>query len=177
MAAHQPPGGQGKKAFNNHGTCYDVQVAAFARYCGSDAIVSTVLEESFPRRVQGQFRADGGQPYEQMRTKAWDYSVMNLTAFFALARIGAETGRDLWRFEGKDGRGIRKTLDYLLPYATGEKTWPHGQITGWHPESLYPLLMEAAIVYNEPNYAQKAAALPGVGDALRFKSDHMLNRD
>jgi hypothetical protein len=35
----------------------------------------------------------------------------------------------LWNFETKDGRGIRKAIDYLIPFALDPQRWKHEQIT------------------------------------------------
>ena len=52
--------------------------------------------------------------------------------------MGEQLGVDLWTFETKDGRGIRKALDYLTCYATGDKKWEYEQITALKGEALAP---------------------------------------
>ncbi len=157
-----PLGQKEAKSFNNHGTWYDVQVATFALATGREAVARAVLEEVGPRRIARQIKEDGRQRFELMRTKSWDYSVMNLDAHFRLAAIGERLGVDLWHFESRTGAGLRKALDYLLPFALGEEAWPGKQIRDFHPEALLPLLKQAAAVYDEPRYTAAMAALtPG----------------
>src|SRR5262245_57834104 len=140
-------------ARNNHGSWYDVQVATFALFVGEgEESVKKLLEQSKAKRIARQIEPDGRQPLELKRTKAFDYSQGNLRALFALATLGDRVGVDLWRFETADGRGIRKALDWLVPYATREKEWPYEQITGLRGESLAPLLRRAAVAYEEPRY-------------------------
>jgi hypothetical protein len=71
--------------------------------------------------------------------------------------IGEHVGVDLWRYETKDGRGIRKTLDWLVPYATGEKKWTNKQIGKLSPAGMAPLLRRAAVAYQEPKYYELSA--------------------
>lgn len=70
-------------------------------------------------------------------------------------------GVDLWRFETQDGRSIRKALEYLIPYATGEKKWEAEQITALRGASLAPLLRRAAVAYKEERYERLVEQLAG----------------
>jgi hypothetical protein len=149
-------------AANNHGSWYDVQVATFALFVGEDeADVKNFLEESKTKRIARQIEPDGRQPLELKRTKAFDYSQTNLRALFALATLGERVGVDLWRYETPDGRGIRKALDWLIPFATGEKKWEHEQITGLRGASLAMLLRRAAVAYRDENYERLVEKLTG----------------
>jgi hypothetical protein len=149
-------------AANNHGSWYDVQVATFALFVGEDEeSVRKLLEESKTKRIARQIEPDGRQPLELKRTKAFDYSRVNLRALFALATLGERVGVDLWHFETKDGRGIRKALDWLIPYASGEKEWPYEQITPLRGGALAPELRRAGVAYQEERYEKLIEKLPG----------------
>jgi hypothetical protein len=43
-------------------------------------------------------------------------------------------------------------LDWLRPYALGEKKWEYQQIGGYKKADYYALLMQAAAAYKEPRY-------------------------
>ena len=43
--------------------------------------------------------------------------LFNLEALFDAASIADKLGMDLWNYETQDKRGIRKALDWLLPFA------------------------------------------------------------
>ncbi len=141
---------------NNHATWYDVQVASFALFCGDDKTAGEVLRNVPVRRIATQIEADGRQPLELARTRSWDYSTMNLRGMFALATLGEHVGVDLWNFRTDDGRSIRQALEWLIPYALGEKEWTHRQIRTFDPTNLVPLLRRAAIAYDEPRYEHLA---------------------
>jgi hypothetical protein len=91
--------------------------------------------ESARDRIRRQITPDGRQPRELERTRAWDYSVFNLTAFFHLATLGGRVGVDLWNAQ-PDGRSLRAALDWLIPFATGGRPWPHKQITTFRPQAV-----------------------------------------
>ncbi len=156
---------------NNHGTWYDVQVAAFALFVGEEALARAVLEHSAARRIAAHIQPDGRQPQELSRTRSYSYSTMNLRGMFELATLGERVEVDLWHFETDDGRGIRRALEWLIPYALGDQEWEHEQLGGIAPTSLVPLLRRAARVYHEPRYEQALRRIPGVESEDRL---HLL---
>ena len=137
---------------NNHGTFYDFQVADFALFTHQDGLARTVLMESRAKRITSQIEPDGRQPLETDRTRGISYSVMNLNGLVLLATLGDGTGVDLWDYRTKDGRGIRKALDWILPYSAGEKPWPYQQIEPYNPGDLLPALLRAAAHYPAGDY-------------------------
>jgi hypothetical protein len=155
-----PYGQDESKNGNNHETWYDVQVASIALYTGQRDLAKRTLEHS-RERIGRQFQPDGSQPRELERTRSWDYSAFNLVAFFNLGMLGERVGVDLWNFRTPDGRSLRHALDFMVPYATGERKWPEAQITDWRPDAIHPLLRRAAIVWNEPKYRALADKIGG----------------
>jgi Alginate lyase len=150
-------------ALNNHGSWYDAQLAVYALFVGDKESAKKVIEEAKTKRIARQIEQDGRQPLELKRTKGFDYSRVNLDALFALATMGDSLGVDLWHFETKDGRGIRKALEWLVPYATGEKKWEFEQLKGVQGGTLAPFLRRAAVAYSEQRYEKMIEKLPGRG--------------
>ncbi|HEX9454979.1 MAG TPA: alginate lyase family protein [Candidatus Binatia bacterium] len=157
------------KAQNNHGTWYDVQSACFARFVGRDEIAKKIMAEFPVRRLAKQIEIDGRQPQELARTQSWSYAIFNLEAFFAAAAIADRVGVDLWHYEATDKRAIRKALDWLVPFATGEKKWNYPQITPFGAEKLAPLLRRAALVFHQPAYEKAISQLPKIGADERWR--------
>jgi len=149
-------------ARNNHGTYYDMQVVSFALFLGKQELAEDVVRAARGKRIAIQIQPDGRQPLELVRTKAWSYSVGNLSGLMLLATLGDRVGVDLWHFQTEDGRSLGKALDYLAPFALGQQKWPHRQIGGWPPEMLFPLLRQAALKLPDRKYRDWANQLPAL---------------
>jgi hypothetical protein len=145
---------------NNHETWYDVQVAGLALYTGQPDVARRTLEGS-RERIARHFETDGRQPRELERTRSWDYSIFNLRAFFDLAALGERVGVDLWNHASPDGRSLKRGLDFLAPYAAGERKWALPQITPFRPGELHPLLRRASAAWTEPGYCTLASRIGG----------------
>lgn len=154
-------------AKNNHGTFYDVQVVSFALFLGNTDLARRVLREARTKRIALQIEPDGRQPLELQRTRAWSYSVGNLDGLMQLARLGENVGVDLWHFSTSDGRSIRKALDFLVPFALGDKKWNHQQLGQWQPQMLFPLIRRTATRYNDPQIQSLLKRLPESEQSLR----------
>jgi hypothetical protein len=164
-----PEGHAEAKGQNNHGTWYDVQIAAFALFVDKGDMAKKVLSGMPNARIATQIEPDGSQPRELERSLAWSYSLFNVKALFDGALMASQLGIDLWNYETPDKRSIRKALDWLVPYATGEKKWNYRQISGLQPEKLAPLLRRAAVRYREPAYERAIDKLPKVTGDERWQ--------
>ena len=157
-------------AKNNHGTYYDVQVVSFALFIGRKDLAKQILEQAKQKRIATQIEPDGRQPLELERTKAWSYSNGNLDGLMQLATLGQHVGVDLWNFQTKDGRGIRKALDFLVPIAVGEKKWAYQEIGGGvKPETLFPLMRRAAAIYRDRAYQEVMTKVPAAESSDRSR--------
>jgi hypothetical protein len=157
-----PHGREESKNGNNHETWYDVQVAGLALYTGQVEVARRTLEGA-RARIASQIEPDGRQPRELERTQSWHYSGFNLAAFMDLAALGRHVGVDLRQYRTPDGRSIRQALDFLVPYAAGERTWAFDQITPFSASTLHPLLRRAAAAWKEPTYRALASKVGGGG--------------
>jgi hypothetical protein len=155
------PNGRGEGATkNNHGTHYDVQIVSYALFLSKKSFAKRVLETAKQKRIASQIEPDGSQPLELERTKSWNYSTMNLEGMIQLARLGESANVDLWNYQTEDGRGIRKALEYLYPFAIGEQKWQFKQIEGWQPKRLFPLMHFAARKYRDEKFKSMLAKIP-----------------
>jgi hypothetical protein len=145
---------------NNHGTFYDVQSISFALFVHHTADAHQIAETAKQKRVALQIEPDGSQPLELARTKSWSYSNMNLDGLLLLARLSQNVGVDLWTYQTRDGRGIRRALEYLYPYAVEDRKWTFQQIEGFEAKVFFPLLRQAAAHYLDQKFQAAVSKIP-----------------
>ncbi len=166
-----PQGRAESRARNNHGSWYDVQLAAFALFVGKKGLAEKVLNDFPAKRIARQIESDGRQPYELARTRPWHYSLFNLEALFNASALADKIGIDIWAFQSPDGRSIRKALEWLIPYAVGEQKWTDAQMSDFERQRLSLLLRRAAIRSRNPVYEAAIKRLPEVSPNNR---EHLL---
>jgi len=151
---------EGQRA-NNHGTYYTVQVSAIAYFLNKTDITQKLLKSTMqdlgtapfqdvPRLIAVKINPDGTQPFEIQRANSLHYHLYNLYGVALLARIGDRTGVDIWNYE-IHGVGMRKALDFIIPYALGQQRWPYGQVEPLDNNALLYLqgiLCQAILHYN-----------------------------
>jgi len=113
-----------REAKNNHGTCWVMQVAEFARLTGNQELLVYCRERFKTVLLPGQLSPDGSFPQELRRTKPYGYSLFNLEAMAATCQILSTREENLWTFELPDGRGMRKAMAYMAPYIKDKRSWP-----------------------------------------------------
>ena len=171
MTTH-PYGLAERDAKNNHGTCWVMQVAEFARLT-KNSDMSAYCRERF-RKVLApeQIAADGSFPQELRRTKPYGYSIFNLEAMATVCQILSTPEDDLWRFELADGRGMGRAMEYLVPYIRDKSKWPHPADLMYYQE--WPMrqasLLFAGLALGRPEYVELWKTLPadsGVEEVVR----------
>jgi hypothetical protein len=75
---------------------------------------------------------------------------------FNLAKVGGNIGIDLWNYDTPEGSGLKKALDYLLPFALGNETWPHAQIKPIDKDGLHDLICQGIVNYKDNDSYIKA---------------------
>ena len=155
-----PHGNEEASNGNNHETWYDVQVASLALFTNQPDLARRTIEGS-RERIARQIEPDGRQPRELERTRAWSYSIFNLTAFFHLATLGERVGVDLWDYRTTDGRALRGALDFLVPFADGRIRWTYPEIGTFDPGAIHWLLRRAAVEWKSAGYRRLAARIGG----------------
>jgi hypothetical protein len=127
-------------------------------FVGELEVAQQVVKNAKQKRIAGCIEPSGEQPEELERTKGLHYSVFSMSAMAVLARMGEQLDEDLWNYKSDDGRSLRRGLDYVLPYLTGQKEWPHKQI---EEISISPsdvgLFYLSARRYHNPQYLEAIA--------------------
>jgi len=119
-----PHGKDEMNAKNNHGTCWIMQVASFSKLTGNTELLDFCRNRYKEVLLPNQMAADGSFPLELKRTKPFGYSLFNLDAMTTICRILSDKQNDLWNYRTKDGRSIRKGIEFLFPYISDKSKWP-----------------------------------------------------
>jgi hypothetical protein len=117
------PGIQEKLTKNNHSTCWAMQVSSFAKLCNNQALLDSVRIRYKTVLLPNQMAADGSLPLEMSRTKPYGYSIFNLDAMTMLCQILSTPSDNLWNFETRDGRSIKKGISFLYPFVQDKSKW------------------------------------------------------
>jgi hypothetical protein len=111
-------------AKNNHGTCWVMQVAAFARLTNNDSLMNACRNRYKTVLLPDQMATDGSFPQELRRTKPYGYSLFNLDAMATICQILSTPANNLWTYQTADGRSIRQGIAYLYPFVANKSSWP-----------------------------------------------------
>lgn len=111
-------------AANNHGTCWVMQVACFARFTGDKKLMNFCRNRYKMLLLPDQMARDGRFPREMTRTKPYGYSLFNLDAMATICQILSTSKDDLWHYQTKDGRSIKKGIEFMFPYIEDKEKWP-----------------------------------------------------
>jgi hypothetical protein len=146
-------GQEERNYYNNHGTCWYLQAAAFARLTGN-AEVLELCRKDFKLKLILQMDESGGFPAELERTKPYSYSIFNLEVMCALAQVISDENVNLFEFSTADGRGLALAMEFLYPYLKNKELWPYEpDIVYW---SCWPnrqaSLLFCGRALNEPKY-------------------------
>ncbi len=148
------------REINNHGTWYDVQVAHFALYTGQLELAKKILVSAQKNRLSAHVSADGSQKQELARTRAFTYSLINLSGLLALAELGRQSGVDYWDFPSAKKSLLKAAVDFMAVYADPKKTWTYQQVTDLNRIDLYPFLKQAEVFTGDRSYRELIAKLP-----------------
>ena len=108
---------------DNQETWADVQIAAFALYTGQTDVARTILEGARADVAQ-EFEPDGRQPRELAQHTLLGLQHLRFDGVSAPGCTRGTRRRRSLEYTTADGRSLRKGVDYLVPFATGEKRFP-----------------------------------------------------
>lgn len=139
---------------NNHGTCWVMQVAAFAHLTANDSLLIFCRERFKQVLVPDQIAPDGRFPLELERTKPYSYSLFNLDALAMCCQLLSTQDDNLWLYQTPEGQGMRVAMEFMFPYIQDRSRWPYP------PDVMYfdrfpvrhPSLLLAGIAYEQPAY-------------------------
>lgn len=147
---------------NNHATCWVMQTAVFARLTGNEPVLELCRERYETCLLPGQMAIDGSFPLELERTKPYGYSLFNLDAMALICMVLSTPDNDLWHFRTSDGRGMRRAVDFMMPYVRDKASWPYSHdVMYWESWPVaHPALLFAAVAYDDESCFELWARLP-----------------
>ena len=155
-----PQGARERASANNHGTYYDLQVAAVAAWLGDRAALRDALVRA-QARLARQIDATGAQPEELARATTAHYCHFNLQGWLGLVRIGRRTGLLRPDFAAEPWARLARAVAWTLRHDAG--AWPFRQIDAFDADRRLPLAahaLEVGALGVEALGAMEAAALP-----------------
>ncbi|MVT09615.1 alginate lyase family protein [Chitinophaga tropicalis] len=163
-----PYGKDEMNAKNNHGTCWVMQVACFAKLTNNDTLLQFCRDRYKQVLLPNQMAADGSFPLELARTKPYGYSLFNLDAMVTICQLLP----DLWEFELPDGRCIKKGIQFMYPYVANKNGWPHKKdVMYWEEWPVaHPFLLFGAEQYKQADWFNTWKRLehrPETGEVIR----------
>jgi hypothetical protein len=159
-------------AKNNHGTCWVMQTAMFARLASNKEVLDFCRERFKTVLLPGQMAPDGSFPLELKRTKPYGYSLFNLDAFFTTAKILSTPEENLFNFTTPEGLNLKNGAEFLFPFVADKSKWPYPPDVMYFDEwpVRHPFLLFAGEAYNKKNYIelwQKLEGYPETAEILR----------
>ena len=159
-------------AKNNHATCWVMQVAAFAKFTGNEALIEFCKKRYRTVLLPNQMAENGSFPEELRRTKPYGYSLFNLDAMAMICQILSDDNDNLWTYQTADGKGLEKGFNFLYPYVDDKASWPFKKdVMYWDNWPVaHPFLLFGAIEFNQISWFltwKKLDHDPTVDEVLR----------
>jgi hypothetical protein len=139
-----PYGIEERDAKNNHGTCWAMQVAVFAKLVGDTSLLNYCTKRYNEVLLPGQMASDGSFPLELKRTKPYGYSLFNLDAMTTLAFV----------LSLQKEAAIKKGIDFMFPFITNKQNWPYQKdVMYWEEWPIAPIsLLFGAQAFNNNDW-------------------------
>ncbi|MEP4077863.1 alginate lyase family protein [Haloferula sp.] len=175
-----PYGEKEKHHPNNHGVCWSLQAAAFADLVGDQEQLGWIREQFKKVYLKEMMDERGGFPAELERTKPYGYSLFVIDAMAGVAQIASTEDDDLWTFELPDGRGLKKGMEFIVPYIADKGSWPkEPDVMYWDDWPVrHPSLLLAGLHFDKQEYLkiwEKLEGDPKTYEVLRnFPMRHPL---
>ena len=116
-----------REAKNNHGTCWVMQVAVFAKLVGDTSLLSYCNNRFKTVLLPSQMAPNGSFPLEIKRTKPYGYSLFNLDAMVTLAHVLSTQKENLFDFIGTGNVSIKKGIEFMFPFIANKASWPYAK--------------------------------------------------
>ena len=167
-----PYGIDEREAKNNHGTCWVMQVAVFAKFTNNQPLIDYCKNRFKTVLLPNQLEKDGSFPLEMKRTKPYGYSLFNLDAMSTTCQELSTKEDNLWDFTLPDGRNMKQAVSFMASFVADKTLWK------LKPDVMYwdewpvaqPFLIFGYQTYQDNNLIQTWTRLnhyPNVEEVIR----------
>lgn len=141
-------------AKNNHGTCWVMQVAVFARYAGDKDMMDFCKRRYKEVLLPKQMGEDGSFPLETARTKPYGYSLFNLDAMATICQTLSDKNDNLWTYTAEGGKNMEKGINFIYPYVVDKESWIYTKDVMYWDEwpVAHPFLIFGALQTHNKNW-------------------------
>ncbi len=136
-----PYGIEEREAKNNHGTCWVMQVTAFAQLVNDSSLLNYCKQRFLKVIIPTQMNEYGAFPLELKRTKPYGYSLFNLDAVMTIAHMYKITDTS-----------FKKCVSFMFPYIKDKKSWPYPKDVMYWDE--WPIAAPS-LLFGFQNYGEK----------------------
>ena len=149
-----PYGIDEREAKNNHGTCWTMQVAVFAKLVNDTTLLNYCDNRFKTNLLPSQMDMNGSFPLELKRTKPYGYSLFNLDAMYTLAYVLSTKENNLWEFKTANGLSLKKGIEFLYPFVENKNSWTLPKdIMYWENWPVaHPFLLFGYAAYGNQNW-------------------------
>ena len=160
MSTHEQ-GIQEMNARNNHGVCWNVQAAMFAKFTQNTEMLEFCKKRFVEVYFPNQMAQDGSFPHELARTKPYSYSCFIVDNMVNVINILSTKECNLWEFSLEDGRCIKQAVEFIVPYMEDISTWPYNKDVQYFEEfpAAMPFLLFAGVAFQREDYLKLWAKL------------------
>ncbi|HEY6390999.1 MAG TPA: alginate lyase family protein [Bryobacteraceae bacterium] len=136
-----------RDAKNNHGTCWVMQVAEFARFTGNAKLTDFCRDRYKTVLIPNQIAPDGRFPQELRRTKPYGYCLFNLDAMATVCQTLSSASDNLFA-------DMRKAMEFMYPFIADKKKWPYPPDVMYFKEwpVRHSSLLFAGLALGKPEY-------------------------
>lgn len=117
-----------KNFFNNHSNWWNTQVAVFSAFTGDEKQLNECFDSYRNRILSSQTDTEGKFVDEITRTRSYHYTLYNMDACTLISEVAHHRGVDLWNYETKDEKSLKKCVDFFKPYYNNPFLWEYQEI-------------------------------------------------
>ena len=149
-----PYGIEEREAKNNHGTCWVMQVAVFAKLTNNQILQEECKSKFKNILFPNQMDANGSFPLEMKRTKPYGYSLFNLDAMTTICQVLSTKADNLWSYTLQDGRNIQQAITFMYPFVENKFSWTYPKdVMYWNDWPVaQPFLLFGYQAYQNKNW-------------------------